>query len=151
MTPGLLARRIRSRDGLGAGFTSDRLRNPANVPPPWAAGPIARHAGARASALDGFAVDLGDRVGVLRPIAEQAICANCHGPLDRVDPAIRRELRRRYPTDRAYGFASGEIRGWYWVELPKALDAPHGASRPDLRASETAERRRDSAREGLVR
>jgi hypothetical protein len=150
MTPGLLARRVRERDGLAAGFTSDRLRNPANAPPAWAAGLIARHAGRRMSAVDGYAVNLGNRVGVLRPIAEHAICANCHGPLDQVDPAVRRELRRRYPADRATDFAPGEIRGWYWVELPKALGASDGVPPPDSPVSQPGERRH-AAQERLVR
>jgi len=28
-------------------------------------------------------------------------------------------LRDRYPKDRAIGFKEGEIRGWFWVEMPK--------------------------------
>jgi Protein of unknown function (DUF3365) len=119
MTPQLLMRQLHRRDGIAAGFTSDRLRDPANAPPAWAAGLIARHAGQPADAIDGFAVDLGPRVGVLRPIAEQSLCTTCHGPTERLDPQIRRELARRYTTDRATGFNPGEIRGWYWVEIAK--------------------------------
>ena len=119
MTPQLLMRQLQRRDGIAAGFTSGRLRDPANAPPPWAAGLIARHAGQPVGAIDGFAVDLGFRVGVLRPIAEQPLCTTCHGPTERLDPQIRRELARRYKTDRATGFNPGEIRGWYWVEIAK--------------------------------
>jgi len=36
-----------------------------------------------------------------------------------LDERVRRELERRYPADRAIGFAAGDIRGCYWVELPK--------------------------------
>jgi hypothetical protein len=32
---------------------------------------------------------------------------------------VRAKVRSRYPHDRAVGFAEGEIRGWYWVEVPK--------------------------------
>src|SRR3954471_21306998 len=42
MNPQLLARQTKERNGVAAGFTSDRLRNPANLPPPWAGGLIAR-------------------------------------------------------------------------------------------------------------
>ena len=119
MTPQLLARQIKERDGVAAGFTSDRLRNPGNAPPAWAAGLIARHAGQQADTIDGFAVDLGARIGVLRPIAEQPVCTACHGPAGRLDPQVRGELARRYTTDRATGFNPGEVRGWYWVEIAK--------------------------------
>jgi hypothetical protein len=56
---------------------------------------------------------------VLRPIAQRSICASCHGPADKLDPAVRSALRERYPADRATGFRRGEIRGWFWVEMPK--------------------------------
>jgi hypothetical protein len=67
----------------------------------------------------GFAVDLGDRVGVLRPIREQRICAPCHGPEEKFSARLRAELADRYPVDRATGFRDGDIRGWFWVEIPK--------------------------------
>ena len=114
-----LARRVGSREGVSVGLTSDRLRNPSNAPPAWAAPVIAEHAGRRAAAVEGFAIDLGDRVGVLRPIAEVEVCAACHGPAERMQPEVRSALERRYPTDRARGFRKGEIRGWFWVAVPK--------------------------------
>jgi hypothetical protein len=119
MTPQRLARELKRRDGVVAGFTSDRLRNPANAAPSWAVGLIARNAGQPAGMIDGFAVDLGPRVGVLRPLSEQPLCASCHGPAERLDPRVSRELARRYPGDRATGFGTDEIRGWYWVEILK--------------------------------
>jgi len=119
MTPQRLARQLKRRDGVVAGFTSDRLRNPANAAPSWAVGVIARAAGQPAGMVDGFAVDLGPRVGVLRPLSEQPLCASCHGPVELMDPRVSRELARRYPADRATGFGTDEIRGWYWVEILK--------------------------------
>jgi len=107
-------------EGIAAGRTSDRLRSPTNVPPPWAANLVKAHAGARARDVEGFAVDLGTKVGVLRPIAERPICATCHGPVDRISAPVRQALAERYPADRAVGFSEGEIRGWFWVELPVA-------------------------------
>ena len=107
------------REGVAAGRTSDRLRNPTNAPPAWARTIVAANAGRRASDVEGFAVDLGDRLGVLRPISQRPMCANCHGPSDRLTPAVRTVLAERYPADKAVGFKQGEIRGWFWVEMPK--------------------------------
>jgi hypothetical protein len=114
----LIAQHI-SREGAAAGRTSDRLRNPTNTPRPWAAGLVKAYAGRQARDVDGFAVDLGERVGVLRPISERSICGNCHGPADRLSAGVRAEIAERYPADRAVGFREGEIRGWFWVEIPK--------------------------------
>jgi hypothetical protein len=113
--------RLGRYEGIAAGRTSDRLRNPTNAPQPWAAPLVSANAGRRVRDVPGFAVDLGDKVGVLRPIAHRSMCASCHGPQDALSPAVRNELRDRYPRDRAVGFAEGEIRGWFWVEVPKKL------------------------------
>ena len=114
----LIIRRL-AREGVVAGRTSDRLRNPTNAPPAWAAGVVSANAGRQASDVEGYAVDLGDRLGVLRPIAERPICGSCHGPVDRLSAGVRAALAERYPRDKAVGFHDGEIRGWFWLELSK--------------------------------
>jgi mono/diheme cytochrome c family protein len=111
--------RVAGHERVAMGRTSDRLRNPANAPRPWAAALVRVHAAAKPSAIEGFAVDLGDRLGVLRPIVEQPACATCHGPETKIAPAVLTAIRNRYPADRAVGFKDGDLRGWFWVELPK--------------------------------
>jgi hypothetical protein len=115
----VIIQRLGAASGTVAGRTSDRLRNPANAPRAWAAPLVAAHAGQRAARVEGFAVDLGDRVGVLRPMVEQAMCASCHGTQEQLGPDVDIIRRQRYPADRAIGFRDGEIRGWFWVEMPK--------------------------------
>jgi signal transduction histidine kinase len=112
------ARRVAGRrTGIDAGRTSHRLRNPVNEARGWAASFVEADAGRPARDVDGYVVDLGNRIGVLRPIAQQPLCGSCHGPADRLAPAVRDVLALRYPGDRATGFEPGDIRGWYWVEL----------------------------------
>lgn len=48
----------------------------------------------------------------------------CHGPAGKLSPGVRSALEHRYPADRAAGFREGEIRGWYWVEVPKTRGEP---------------------------
>lgn len=114
-----VTQRVGRQEGVAVGRTSHRLRNPTNAPRPWAAPLVAAYAGRQARDVDGFAVDLGDKVGLLRPIAHRPLCATCHGPADQIAPAVRATLADRYPADRATGFEEGEIRGWFWVEVPK--------------------------------
>jgi len=114
-----VAYRIAKQEGIQVGRTSDRLRVPTNVPKPWAAPIVAQYAGRRAADVEGFAVDLGDRVGVLRPMVERPLCQACHGDRDALDPRVRHELDDRYPRDRALFFRPGEVRGWFWAEVPK--------------------------------
>jgi hypothetical protein len=111
--------RLAREEGIAAGRTSDRLRSPTNAPRPWAAPIVKANAGRRVREVEGFVADLGDRVGVMRPIAEGPLCRSCHGPIDEFPAGVRAELAERYPVDKATGFAEGEIRGWYWVELRK--------------------------------
>jgi hypothetical protein len=114
-----VSQRVGREDGLAAGRTSHRLRNPTNKPRPWASPIVKANAGRRVQDVGGFAVDLGDKVGVMRPIAQRPQCNGCHGRPEKFSTAIRAELRDRYPVDTAVGFDEGEIRGWYWVEVPK--------------------------------
>lgn len=108
-----------AREGIAAGRTSDRLRSPSNRAPKWAADTIRSYVGRRAKEVDGFAFDLGDRIGVLRPVAEREMCAHCHGAADQLTARVRAVLADRYPADLAVGFREGDLRGWYWVEMPK--------------------------------
>jgi hypothetical protein len=119
MSANTVAYWIGREEGVAGGRTSARLRSPANAPRPWAAPVVARFADRRASGIDGFAVDLGTRVGVMRPVAHRAVCSPCHGRDEQLIPGVRAELQKRYPQDRATGFKEGDLRGWLWVEVPK--------------------------------
>ena len=114
-----VAEQVARKQGVAAGRTSHRLRNPTNAPRAWAAPIVASHGGKPIAGVDGFVVDLGDRVGLLRPIGFRAACAGCHGPRERLSAGVLKELRERYPDDQAVGFKDGDIRGWFWVEIPK--------------------------------
>lgn len=114
-----LGQRIGREEGIAAGRTSARLRTPSNAPKPWAAPIVKQYADAKAAGVDGFAVDLGDRVGVMRPVAHRAVCSPCHGVEEKLNPQVREELKDRYVVDRATGYKDGDLRGWIWVEVPK--------------------------------
>jgi len=119
MSATTLIHRLGREEGIAAGRTSARLRTPSNAPKPWAAPIVVQYADAKAASVDGFAVDLGDKVGVMRPIAHRAICSACHGAEEKLNARVREELKDRYPVDRATGFKDGDLRGWIWVEVPK--------------------------------
>lgn len=114
-----LARAVANEAGFELGRTSHKLRNPANAPRAWVIPYLERAAGQPASSVRQVVVDLGDRIGVLRPIAAAGPCLICHGAPESFDPALRDELAKLYPTDRATGFREGEFRGFFWAEVPK--------------------------------
>lgn len=110
---------IASKHGIAIGRTSHRLRNPNNAPRAWAAPLVASQAGRKAVDVPPAVFDLGDRIGVLRPIGMQDFCVTCHGERDAIAPSVRDELASSYPADAAVGFAPGDLRGWIWAEVPK--------------------------------
>jgi len=116
-----VAAAVAKKQAIELGRTSHGLRNPANAPRPWARAIVEASAGAKAAAEQVRVVDLGDRVGVLRPIGAAEACTRCHGAADDVHRSIGATLAAAYPQDRATGFAVGDLRGWMWAEVPKAV------------------------------
>jgi hypothetical protein len=119
----------REAPGATVGRTSARLRNPRNAPPAWARAYVAGADGRRAVEVPAAAFDLGDRVGLLRPIAIRRRCLACHDARERLEAGTRAWLARAYPEDRALGYALGDLRGFWWAEAPKELPLPDPAGR----------------------
>jgi hypothetical protein len=114
-----LSREVGDAHGVEIGRTSFRVRNAANAPRPWAASYVAAAAGKKTGEVKPAVFDLGDRVGLLRPLAMMPACVRCHGPADALAPELKSELSRRYPQDQGAGFAAGDLRGFFWVEVKK--------------------------------
>jgi hypothetical protein len=106
-------------EGAKVGRTSARLRNPANAPPAWAAPYVAATDGRKAADVAPRAFDLGDRVGLLRPVEIRRRCLHCHDARERLSEGTRAWLSRSYPQDRAVGYALGDLRGFWWAEVAK--------------------------------
>jgi hypothetical protein len=101
-----LTEEVGRAQGLEVGRTSLRLRTPATA-----------HVNAAENRPALF--DLGERVGVLAPMPLVAMCTLCHGPRETLAPEVRAALANRYPQDQAVGFSAGELRGYFWAEVPK--------------------------------
>lgn len=56
----------------------------------------------------------------LRPLLVQPACLACHGDPATFAPEVRAVLARRYPLDRATGYAVGDLRGAVSVRVPLA-------------------------------
>jgi len=54
----------------------------------------------------------------LRPLLVDGRCLPCHGDPASFDPEVRAVLARRYPEDRATGYALGDLRGAISVRVP---------------------------------
>ena len=113
------AKEVAAAHGVEIGRTSFRVRNRSNLPRPWAASAVAAAAGKKAADVKPAVFDLGDRLGMLRPIATMPACSRCHGPADAIAPEVKAEIARNYPQDQGTGFAPGDVRGFVWTEVKK--------------------------------
>ena len=111
----MIAEYVADEHGLAIGRTSNKLRNPANAAPKWAAEPVAAGTAEKA-----FYRGPHGKLGVLLPIKTAAPCLACHGEPESLDDSVVGALAESYPDDRALGFAEGDLRGWFWVEVPES-------------------------------
>ncbi|HET9552630.1 MAG TPA: DUF3365 domain-containing protein, partial [Anaeromyxobacteraceae bacterium] len=114
-----IAAEVAAASGVAVGRTSDRLRSPANAPRPWVRPFLAEAAGRPAAEARPVLVDLGDRIGLLRPVGVGAPCLKCHAEPERLSPGVRDALTGRYQADAATGYAEGDFRGFFWAEAAK--------------------------------
>ncbi|HEU4384992.1 MAG TPA: DUF3365 domain-containing protein [Anaeromyxobacteraceae bacterium] len=105
--------------GVKVGRTSARLRNPKNAPPTWARATLLETDGRKAADVAAVAFDLGDRVGLLRPIEVRRRCLDCHARAEDLPEGTRDWLQRAYPHDRALGYSPGDLRGFWWAEAAR--------------------------------
>lgn len=108
-----IASEVSTAQGLQIGRTGVRLRNPNNVAPEWASDLI------KANTDTPTFVKLSNgHSAALLPIKLQGQCLMCHGPKEQIAPVIQDQLTKLYPNDEATGFEEGELRGWFWIDLP---------------------------------
>jgi hypothetical protein len=120
---GEIASQVAAEHNVAIGRTAIKLRNRDNAPPQWAASLIEN------MPEEPEFVPLPDgHTGALLPIKLKAVCTVCHGDPDLIAEDVRTQLNRLYPNDKAIGFKEGDLRGWFWVDVPGSEPAQKGAS-----------------------
>lgn len=109
----MIAARIAAEKGVKIGRTSDKLRNPSNTAPEW----FNTLVDTKTAAPAVFSGPNGE-LGWVAPIKLGSMCVNCHGPAESLAPEVASALTEKYPEDKATGYAEGDLRGWFWVEVP---------------------------------
>jgi hypothetical protein len=107
-----IAEQISQEHGLKIGRTSFRLRNTDNTPPKWAAQLVVD----RVSEPTYLTQE--GKLAALLPIRIQAPCLMCHGSEDTIPLSVKDAISENYPKDQATGFQIGDLRGWFYVEVP---------------------------------
>jgi hypothetical protein len=133
-----LTAEVAAAEGVDLRRVALRRRNPANDPDPferqvlegWARSPAPPEAVAEVTATAGG----GRELRYLRPISTVALCRTCHGDGEAMTAELRAAIARRYPNDRATGFAEGDLRGAVSVRVPLAPTGPAPAPTADAAA-----------------
>lgn len=106
-----------SSEGARVGRSALKLRNPKNAPPDWVK-PFLDELAASSREDGTFRTTTlpEGRLGYVEAIHLQPMCETCHGKALAND--VVAALAEKYPDDQATGFAAGDFRGVFWVELP---------------------------------
>jgi mono/diheme cytochrome c family protein len=110
-------------DGVDLKRTSLKVRNPRNAPDALEQEALAwfdaeELQGRRPERL--VQLDTAGGFRYYAPLRTAALCLNCHGPAASLEPEVAAALQRRYPDDRATGYAEGDLRGLIRVRVPAA-------------------------------
>jgi hypothetical protein len=105
-------------EGIVIGRTSTRLRNPKNQAPLWVKPLIAQLENAPSDKPARQAILIDEkRAGYVEAIHVKEPCLTCHGK--NLGDEVKNALAAHYPDDQATGYALGDFRGLFWVELPR--------------------------------
>ena len=110
--------------GISVTRTSLRVRNPGNAPDEidlrvlndWQK---IVDAGEKLPANQVVEVDA-KKARFYKPIMIQEVCLKCHGKTESLAPKLVALLDEKYPQDKARGFANGDLRGVFRVEVDLA-------------------------------
>ncbi|MCC6201838.1 MAG: DUF3365 domain-containing protein [Gammaproteobacteria bacterium] len=114
-----LAQEAAAASGWNIRRVSLRNRNPQAVPDAWERAALEEFDRRAAAGENPAALEKAELVTeegrqmmrYMKALPTQELCLACHGPADKVTPAVSAQLKSLYPDDRAVGFAVGEIRG----------------------------------------
>lgn len=108
-----IALELNEKHGLTIGRTSFKLRNETNTPPAWMDWIV------ETKLTDSvYFINTDGTLAATYPINIAPPCMLCHGDENTITADVRSSIAENYPDDQATGFALGDLRGWFWVEVP---------------------------------
>lgn len=121
-----MAREASEKYGWNIRRVSLKNRNPKAVPDAWEQA-VLMDFDKRASAGENpTTLERGEIVAegnskiyrYMKALPTGELCLNCHGPSERMAPAVKARLSEIYPEDKATGYTPGEIRGALTLKRP---------------------------------
>ena len=112
-----LTQKLAESAGVQLQRVSLKNRNPINEAQGQAKETLEKWAQLDISELKPMSFDSKKAVEVYLPIVTRELCLKCHGENISVD--LQREIKKRYPLDKAKGYQSGQLRGAWKIVFPK--------------------------------
>ncbi|MBK6931516.1 MAG: DUF3365 domain-containing protein [Saprospirales bacterium] len=118
---GPLTDSLSAKHGARIRRTAGQYRNPANAPDAQELALFETFAAQKTRGRDLKTADTAlvlapGKVLFAKPILLLPQCAVCHGKVgDTVTEELYREIKKRYPEDRAVGFSAGDLRGMWAI------------------------------------
>jgi hypothetical protein len=116
-----IAKKINSSSDAKISRVSLKNRNPDNAPTDWQKAVLLTFETRKAAGEDPKKMDYSEVVGeefrYMKAIPTNIVCLKCHG--SEIDPKVTAKLEKLYPQDKAIGFKLGDIRGAFYVTMPK--------------------------------
>jgi len=121
-----MAREASEKYGWNIRRVSLKNRNPKAVPDAWERVVLADFDKRAAAGENPVTLERGEVVAegnsktyrYMKALPTGELCLNCHGPSERMSPAVKARLSELYPEDKATGYAPGEIRGALTLKRP---------------------------------
>ncbi|MDR4506003.1 MAG: DUF3365 domain-containing protein [Candidatus Scalindua sp.] len=102
--------------------TSLKVRNPSNTPDKWEVKVLRSFEAAESSKAVSFGeiveIDGQKTYRFMKPIYVDKTCLECHSEKQKLKPAVRQFMARKYPHDLAHGYKEGDIRGGISIAIP---------------------------------
>ncbi len=116
-----IAEKVNTGTSTKVSRISMKNRNPDNAPNDWQKAVLLKFESRKAAGEDvenmDYAEVVGDEFRYMKAIPTNIVCLKCHG--SEVDAKVVAKLDEMYPEDKAIGFKQGDIRGAFYVTMPK--------------------------------
>lgn len=116
-----IAKKVNAESNINISRVSLKNRNPDNAPTDWQKAVLLQFESRKAAGDDVKKMDysevVGDEFRYMKAIPTKMVCLKCHG--SEIDPKVVAKLDELYPEDKARGFKQGDIRGAFYVVMPK--------------------------------
>ncbi len=116
-----IAEKMNAKSSIKISRVSLNNRNPENAPTEWQKEVLLKFEARKKAGEDVENMDhsevVGDEFRYMKAIPTQIVCLKCHG--SEIDPKVAAKIDELYPEDKAKNYKQGDIRGAFYVTMPK--------------------------------